>query len=602
MHTPKPIFAARAASLLALLALVGALLLAPVARPAGAQPASSPTPTPPATLTPAPVDLSAMSLEDKVGQLFLITIYSRDLDQADRDLVAAMRPGGVVLFPMNISAPQQVAELVNALQAHGAALNLPAPVIVATDQEGGPVTRLRDGFTTFPTPMLLGATGSSIDAEQVGQAMGREMAAVGVRMNLAPVVDLTNPDRAHRPQWVLYRRTISSDPAIAGRIAAGLVRGMREADVIGVLKHYPGHGAATQDSHDELPHVDLSAERVRQNDLAAFAHAITGGTSAVMVGHLYYPALDPNYIRPATLSPVMLDLLRDELGFDGVTISDAMDMGAILRTYSMSGAVIESINAGMDMIAFGPHVTAADQQRVYNDVLAAARNGTISTARLDEAVGRIMALRAQHDLLAWEPLGVDSTAARLMRDAHRDVLLQAALDAVTVLDNPNGLLPVRADRSSVALIYPADKPALLSACQSLDPDLVAVPVATSPTSAEINAAVSAAENADRVIAVFDNVSNDGQQYNLAWSLPPRKTTAVLMGSPFDWGDLPVPLETVALTYDTIEAAQIAACHVLYGAAPARGQLPVPVGPYPVGAGVYYDALAPATSPTPTPQP
>ncbi|MBN1202363.1 MAG: glycoside hydrolase family 3 protein [Anaerolineae bacterium] len=529
--------------------------------------------------------LQDMTLEEKVGQLFLITIYSTTLDAADRSLIATIHPGGVVLFPHNLLTPGQITELTNRLQTYAQDTGPDVPLLIAVDQEGGRVTRLDDGFTFFPSVLMLGATANHDTAMQVGYAMGQEMAAVGINMNLAPVADLQTPAQARNPGNVLYRRTLSADPALTGRLAGALIVGMRGAGVIGVLKHFPGHGAATLDSHTGLPEVSLSRAEVEQTALAAFETAISYGSApAVMFGHLYYPALD-SIRRPASLSPVVMNVLRNDLAFDGVAISDAMDMGAISDDYTMSGAIIESINAGMDLIAFGPHVSAGDQQVVYAAVLRAVQTGQIPLARLDEAVERALLLRMQYGLLNWSPLDVDDTAERLHLDDHQVVLNQLAQDAVTALDNPRGLLPIDPAAQRTALIYPAEYAGIQSECARYDPDLTAVATGYNPSGADLANAARAAEQADVVIVFVEDLAQNNEQYQLAWAVPPEKTVAVLMRSPYDWVDLPVPLDTVLLTYDSTPATFAAACRVLYGLEPARGRLPVPVGPYEVGAGV-----------------
>lgn len=558
---------------LAVLILIVPLLLPGLA-------ASDAAPSPAAGWAPA---LAEMTLEEKVGQLFLVTLYSSTLDQADRALISAILPGGVVLFPQNLGMPEQVTGLVNALQAHALTLGAGLPLLVAVDQEGGRVTRLGEGFTRFSTPLVLGATGSREDAVLLGDAMGQEMAAVGINMNLAPVADLQNPTQDHSETQVLYRRTLSADPALVGLLAGGLVEGMRQAGVIGVLKHYPGHGAAIQDSHNGLPEVDLSLDEVENAAIKPFEIAFADGAPAVMIGHLYYPALDPNVRRPATLSPVVIGHLRNNIGFDGLVISDAMDMGAILDEYTLSEAIVEAVNAGVDLIAFGPHVTALDQRRAAAAVLQAVRTGTIAQARLDEAVAHSLTVRAQYGLMDWTPLEVAATAQRLRLADHQDTLRQLAADAVTLLDDPAGLLPLDAGQK-VMWLYPADYADIGLECTSYFPGRTVLGYNDQPEDWEIDNAVRRAASADVVVVFIEDLTRNRQRYQLVWALPAEKTVAVVMRSPYDWELLPVPLSTVVLTYDSTPETRAAACRAITGAAPFSGRLPVPVGPYPVGSG------------------
>ncbi|MBN1679763.1 MAG: glycoside hydrolase family 3 protein [Anaerolineae bacterium] len=536
------------------------------------------------------VTLGDLSLEEKVGQLFLLTLFSTTLDQSDRDLIAATHPGGVVLFPHNLGSPQAITRLTNAIQSHAMDVGPDVPLLIAVDQEGGRVLRLQDGFTIFPSVLMVGAAGSQHQAVQFGYAMGQEMAAVGINMNLAPVTDLAYPDASGGIGQVLYRRAIASDPGLVGRLAGGMVNGMRQAGVIGVLKHFPGHGAAELDSHSVLAEVRLSREEVNRTALAAFAGAINAGAPAVMVGHLYYPALDPGVRRPATVSPVVLDVLRRDLGFGGVVVSDAMDMGAIKQDYDMADAVIEAINAGVDLIAFGPHVLPWKQQQVIAAVVDAARSGRIPAARLDEAVGRMLSLRDSYGLMTWTPLDVGQTAERLNRTGHNAVLNVLAQEAVTILDNQAGLLPLDGANRRVVILYPADYDDIPDTCWPFDGDLTALGYTYNPTGWDIANATALAAKADVIVVFIEDLWNNSQQHALVWALPPEKTIVVSLRSPFDWYDLPVPLTTVVLTYDNIPEARGAVCRVLYGEVPARGRLPMAVGPYPPGGGVTWDTV------------
>lgn len=531
--------------------------------------------------------LESMTLEEKVGQLFLITLYSPELGPSDRYLIETIHPGGVVLFPHNIRSPEQITTLTNALQSYAQAVGPDVPLLIAVDQEGGRVSRLQEGFTTFPSPLVLGGTSSRADAVCVGLALGQELAAVGINMDLAPVADVHY--RAHENgEWeVMYRRTLSSDPALVSTLAGGLVEGLRTAGVIGVLKHFPGHGAAVTDSHNELPVVSLSREEAETTALAAFAGAIDQGAQAVMVGHLYYPVLDPVQ-RPASLSPVVIGLLRDQVGFSGVVISDALQMGGVRSTYELSEAVIEAINAGVDLITFGPLVI--NQIKSVQAVIEAVRTGRISEHRLDEAVSRVLALRAEYGLLDWSPLDVTNTGARIRQAEHARVLFDLALDAVTVVFDDRAYLPL--DPSlSIAVIFPGIYPNIGWACAQHDPDVITVEYTLNPTDPEEFSAISyAGRMADRVVIFIENSTAHPGQLELVKVLPPEKTIVVSLYSPYELEMLPDEHAAYVAAYHAAPEARVAVCRVVYGAAPARGRLPVAVGPYPVGTGVQYDTV------------
>jgi beta-N-acetylhexosaminidase len=535
--------------------------------------------------------IADMTLEEKVGQLFLITLYSSELGDTDRHLIETIHPGGVVLFPHNIRSPEQVARLTNDLQTYVQEVGPDVPLLIAVDEEGGRVSRLQDGFTLFPPPVVLGATGSTSDAVSLGYAMGQELAAVGINVDLAPVVDLHYPAQEAGEWEVLYRRTMSSDPALVGRLAGGMIEGMRRAGVIGVLKHFPGHGAAAVDSHNELPTIDMPRAEVDSTALAAFAGAIEAGAPAVMVGHLYYPALDP-VERPASISPAVIGVLRNQLGFGGVAISDAMQMGGIRAEYSVPDAVVEAIRAGIDLITFGPYLSY--QIESAQAVIDAVRDGTISEDRIDAAVGRALALRAAYGLMDWSPVDADSAGERVGGTLHESLLVQLALDAVTVVTNHDAILPLD-PAQKIAVIYPAIYASIGRACAQDDPDVVTVEYTLDPTDPdEFTAAAYAGRTADRVVIFIDDFATNPDQAALVKVLPPEKTVVVNLRAPYDYDALPPGIAAYVMVYQSAPEARIAPCRVLYGTAAARGRLPFAVGPFPVGTGVQVDAIRAAS--------
>jgi beta-N-acetylhexosaminidase len=536
--------------------------------------------------------IAGMTLEEKVGQLFMITLYSSELGDTDRHLIETIHPGGVVLFPHNIRSPEQIARLTNDLQSYAQQVGPDVPLLIAVDEEGGRVSRLQDGFTIFPPPVVLGATDSTTDAIHLGYAMGQELAAVGINVDLAPVTDLHYPAQEAGEWQVLYRRTLSSDPVLIGRLAGGMVEGMRRAGVIGVLKHFPGHGAATVDSHNELPTIDMTREEVDSTALAAFAGAIGAGAPAVMVGHLYYPALDP-VARPASISPAVIGVLRGQLDFEGVTISDAMQMGGIRADYDVPDAVVKAISAGIDLITFGPYLS--DQIESAQAVIDAVRSGTIPEARIDEAVGHVLALRAAYGLLDWSPVDAQTVGERVGGTRRESLLAQLAQDAVTVVADEGAILPLD-PAQKIAVIYPGVYTNIGRACAENDPDVMTVEYTLDPTDPEeFTAAAYVGRTADRVVIFIEDFASNPDQVALVKVLPPEKTVVVNLRAPYDYDALPPGVAAYVMAYQSAPEARVAVCRVLYGAAAARGRLPFAVGPYPVGTGVQYDAIRAASS-------
>ena len=295
----------------------------------------------------------SMSLEQRVGQLFLASFRGFELSEGTRRFVDRVAPGGVVLYRTNTSTPATVARLNNALQAVATGRRSGGVgLLVAIDMEGGAINRFfRDrGFTPFPSALQVAATGRPDNAAAVGRAMAEELRAVGINMNLAPVADLA----AGLRNPLHSSRAFGSDPEAVGRMVAAFVRGSQRAGVIATAKHFPGHGAASSDSHKDLPEVERGLEQLEEFELVPFRQAVRAGVGAVMAAHVWFSAFEPRKRLPASLSEsVLTGLLRVRLGFDGLVVTDALDMRAIEMNYTLAEAARMAIEAGADLVTFG---------------------------------------------------------------------------------------------------------------------------------------------------------------------------------------------------------------------------------------------------------
>ncbi len=335
-----------------------------------------------------------MNTPEQVGQLFMVGIPQPTLDPPTRRLLFDLRPGGVILFGRNYSDPETLAALCQ--QLHG--LNPANPPLIAIDHEGGRVHRLAAPFTHFPPARRLLQNGSLQPvkaAYRVGQAMGRELRAVGIDLNFAPVLDvLTNPANS-----VIGDRAFSAQPQQVAALGSALARGLREAGVIPCGKHFPGHGATHLDSHQDLPTDERAASRLEQTDLLPFRHLCAEQIEMLMTAHIVYPAFDPG--RPASLSgPIITGMLRQRLGFDGVVVSDDLEMGAIVRHGNVEQAAVEALVAGTDLLLVCQTTELAARAR--NACLHALRTGLLSRQRLADAASQIAALKqkARHERAA----------------------------------------------------------------------------------------------------------------------------------------------------------------------------------------------------------
>ncbi len=289
--------------------------------------------------------------------------------------------GGVILFARNVEDAAQVAGLVAALKRAAG-----RPLLVSIDQEGGRVARLRapHGFTELPPMCALGQAGDEALAFDVGLLLGRELRAVGIDQDYAPVVDVdTNPANP-----VIGDRSLSRDPAVVGQLGAALARGLQRAGVAACAKHFPGHGDTSQDSHVDLPRLPHALPRLLEVELAPFAALARAGVAAVMTAHVVFEALDA--ARPATLSPPVLALLRERCGFTGCCVSDDLEMKAIAAHVPLEVAAPGAVAAGVDQLLVCH--TPAVQHGAIDLVRRAVEEGRLPRARLAEAKGRVEAL------------------------------------------------------------------------------------------------------------------------------------------------------------------------------------------------------------------
>ncbi|WP_217900077.1 beta-N-acetylhexosaminidase [Paenibacillus herberti] len=339
----------------------------------------------------------AMSLSDKVGQLIIAGLDGELPDAATRAIINNREAGGFILFRSNMESVSSTVSLTNRLKE----LNRRAggePLFLAVDEEGGRVSRLPSSVDKLPSSGEVGKNGSEAYARAAGEQLAKRVKAFGFNVNFAPVLDVnSNPDNP-----VIGDRSFGSSPSLVAKLGIAELEAHKNNGVLGVVKHFPGHGDTAVDSHLELPVLDNGMSRLKQLELPPFEAAIDNGAEAVMVAHILLPKLDPD--APASLSkPIISGLLRDKLGFDGLVISDDLTMGAINDNYHLGDAAVRFILAGGD-VALVCH--GSDKiSLVYDSLKKAVSRGTISTQRLNESVYRVLALKTVYKL-ADQPIPV----------------------------------------------------------------------------------------------------------------------------------------------------------------------------------------------------
>ena len=554
-----------------------------------------------------------MTPKQKVGQLFVIEVAGRDANlvsdaamevnqrlygvDTPAQAIAKYQPGGVIYYTIrngddNIGDPAQVATLSKGLQAAALALPRRIPLQISVDQEGGSlVARFGAPATQMPGNMALGAGRSVPDARRSARVIGTELAAVGVTQDYAPVSDVNiNPNNP-----VIGIRSVGGDPGLVSDLASAQVGGFHAGGISAVAKHFPGHGDTGVDSHFGLPEVTHSLEEIHQIDLPPFEADIAAGVDTIMTAHVVMPAIEPDV--PATMShKVLTGLLRHELGFDGLIVTDALDMAGATATYPPDVAPVKAVLAGADQLLVPPEMDTA-----YAAVLAAVRSGTISKHRLNSSVYRILMHKFSRGLVR-DPF-VDPAAAPLVMGAPEHLAAaQAITDRTTTLvKNDAGLLPLAPGPRRVLVTGwgVTTTQNLATALGTRGATTQVLQTGTTPTASDVDAAVAAAEDADLVVVSTNNAyavdASTGQptaaaaaQTRLVRALLATGTPVVVaaMRNPYDvasFPDAPTVLDTYGYTPDQVESL----VRVLFGEIDPVGRLPVSI-PGPNGTGELFE--------------
>lgn len=336
--------------------------------------------------------LRAMTLEQKIGERFIVWMKGTELDAATRRLVLEGSPAGVILYPWNGRDQEQVRRLTGDLQRLACSRTPAIGLLIAADQEGGRVAAFRfPEMTRLPAAHYWGRTADPGYVLSAAYLTARDLRSLGCTMNFAPVLDLY----AAADSTIIGDRSLGEEPESVAALGIAYLKGARLGGVIPVIKHFPGHGGSTVDSHGRLPVVDLPEELLMERDFLPFRVAIESGAEAVMTAHVLFPRIDPVY--PVTLSRIFLrDLLRRRFGFRGVIISDGMAMGALSRNFSVRESLLLQLRGGVDLILVHSTYELADLKA---EVMSLLRQGLIGERDIDRGVLRILRLKLRYGLL-----------------------------------------------------------------------------------------------------------------------------------------------------------------------------------------------------------
>ncbi|NPC90721.1 hypothetical protein HOO54_03235 [Bacillus sp. WMMC1349] len=418
--------------------------------------------------------VKCMSLEEKLGQMLMLDFRNWQKKEESKpsgltkmnnevaSIIQQYHLGGVILFAENVTGTEQTVHLTNGLQKASRKL----PLFIAIDQEGGIVTRLESG-TNLPGNMALGASRSRKNAYRSGKLIGKELSALGINVNFSPVLDVNN--NPNNP--VIGIRSYSSKPELAAQLGIKTMKGLQKEQIIATAKHFPGHGDTSVDSHLGLPLVPHDRDRLNRIELYPFQQAINAGIDMIMTAHVQFPAFDDttyksikdgqDIIVPATLSKkVITDLLRKKLGFDGIVVTDALNMKAISDHFGQEKAVIMAIQAGVDIALMPAKVTSLKTEKnlatVFQSLLHAVKQGEIPIKQINQSVERILTAKMKRGILNDDSTSIRKKIKRALKTVgnhkHLKQEMKMAREGVTVLKNKHKTLPFNPKKGDTILV------------------------------------------------------------------------------------------------------------------------------------------------------
>lgn len=507
------------------------------------------------------------TLEEQIGQMMVVGFDGLTAPDYLLDWLRAGRVGGVILFQRNIESPEQVAALTASL--HEAAKH---PLMISIDQEGGTVARLRGNFSESPGALALSSIREDREeaAERVCGVLGAEMAALGINWTYAPVVDLIY--NADNP--TVGTRSFGTSPQIVGRMGASAMRGFQNNGVAASAKHFPGLGDTAIDTHLDLPKLNTAPDHLLAVDLVPYRALIADGLATVMTTHTIFTAIDAEH--PATLSGAVIgQLLRGELGFDGVVTSDCMEMRAVGNHYGLPEATIKAANAGVDMILYSH--TAEQQSAAYGALLDAARRGDVAAETIHAANRRIAELKARFPVGQINAGAVHTAAHQaIMAQAARDAVIYVAGDGLPLDGAAHVTLVEFAARAESIAEEAADGSRLSYYLRERLPELQAILLPPRPTPADVEAVRPAIDDSSIMVFATRNAHMHPAQREAVEILRAGAANVILLAlrNPYDaaLGDGATVLCTCG---DSIPSLQASVAALMGDFAPS-GVLPVAV--------------------------
>ena len=396
--------------------------------------------------------VNKMTLSDKIGQMMMVGFQGQGLSESPElyTLISSYSVGGIVLLERNAHDPQQIAQLITEAQNLTKQTRVGIPLFVSINHEGGVVVRITEGVTGFPGNMAIAASREHEYAYLAAALAAKELRAMGINMNLAPVLDVN--DNPLNP--IIGARSFGSSPEQVIKLGRETIKGLQQNGIVAVAKHFPGHGSVDIDSHVGLPVINKSVSELERVELPPFQMAVEEGVEVIMTAHIVVPAWEPTPHLPATLSSaILIDLLRERMRFKGIIMTDSLGMGAIVTGLGQGRAAVEAVKAGADIVLSTGLLE--DQIAIHQALSTAVQNGKILQSQIDQSVVRILRVKFKYGLFEWEPAADLSIVGS---DEHQKIADKMALAAITLLKDDANLVPLPEGTHRLLVLSPDKLP------------------------------------------------------------------------------------------------------------------------------------------------
>lgn len=516
-------------------------------------------------------DIKKMTLEEKVGQMIGLAFAGTEYSEELRKQIEDIKAGLVIFFKDNCASPKQIFELNQKIYQ-----NAPIPPFIALDQEGGMVARVTEGVTQSPGAMAISATNNPNNAYQLAYNMGCDLVKLGFNFNFAPVGDINN----NPLNPVINVRSYSEKPDVVCTYVEQAVRGYQDVGMMTSIKHFPGHGDTVVDTHLGLAKVDFDAKRLYEMELKPFLMAKEKEFPGIMAAHVMYTKYDDEF--PTTLSQkVITGLLRKEIGYDGLVVTDSLTMKAVFDNFSLEEIVYRGLNSGCDILLLCGARDIKMQQEFYEIALRLVKSGKVSMERIDESVQRILRYKARF----VKPMAssFDDIKDDIAKASDVAFSQKVSLDSITKVKDVNQLLPVKSDEKTL-VVFPKIKVVTLVEDENNNPkslcDYFGYPVdniyvSLDPTPEEAESLLDKVKAYDKIIYCSYNACFNAHQADLINKIDSQKLIVCAIRTPYDLRVLP-NISTYLCSYEATPLSLASLAKILTGESDALGIMPVTI--------------------------